>query len=127
MKKPAILIVVIGAVVIPVWFIRELKAGNDGAWLVLGIIGTMGIYLFFSVVELVKDRLRARWGRVDAANTFMEQHLRQLQEVSRVQGQQLVNQQKMGRLGPAFDDDLLSYADALDGEVLELPPLDNHF
>jgi hypothetical protein len=122
MKKFSMLFILFSAVVFVIWFARQLNAGSDGAWMFLGVIGTLAIYIVFSTVDFIKDRQRARWGQMDSANNILGQHIRQLQDVSRAQGQQIANQQKIGRLGPGPGaDDLLGYDDALDGEVLELP------
>lgn len=123
MKKYAVL-VIIGTVTLGVYkFARLLQSGSDGAWLVLGVMSTLALYLIFSAVDLVKDRLRAKWAQMDTVNGAMRQHLGELYEISRAQGQQLTNQQRIARLGPGPDtrDDLLTYEDALTGEVLEFP------
>lgn len=106
-----------------VWFVRQLQAGSDGAWMALGVGGTLVIYIVFSVVDLIKDRQRARWHQADMERGGLQTALRDLHQVSRVQGQALLNQQRAGRLMPSTDD-LLDYG-ALEGDVLELPDFDH--
>ena len=122
MKSFSWLVILLSAVVFVFWFARRLQAGSDGAWMALGVASTMAIYLFFSTVDLVKDRQRARWHQSDMEQRGTQTALRDLHNVSRVQGQALLNQQRVGRLMPPADD-LLDY-DALEGEVLELPDFD---
>jgi hypothetical protein len=118
MKKLFWLVVIVSAITWGIIFYRALQSGSDGAWMFLGVIGTLMIYIVFSAVDLVKDRQRARWHQADLQNGSMRAAFEEMHQVSRAQGQFLINQQKMARLAPP-DNDLLVYDDALAGEVLE--------
>ncbi len=120
MKSFTLFVLTVAGILGAILFIRALQAGSDSAWLALGVGGTVTIYLIFSIVELAKDRWRTRWleNKMQAGN--VRQQLAELYGVSRAQGQFLANEKRIGQLG-AGADDLLTYEDALAGDVIELP------
>lgn len=118
MKKISNVILIIGAVVFVVWFVRQLNAGSDGAWMALGVISTLVIYLVFSLMDLFRDRMRAKWSHADLSHRAMQTNFNDLVQVSRAQGHFLSNEQRIKRLSPP-QDDMLTYENALAGDVLE--------
>lgn len=118
MKRVMSLILLVGGAVFMVWFIRQLNTGSDGAWMALGVISTLVIYLVFSLMDLFRDRMRARWIQADLANRAMQTNFNDLVQVSRAQGHFLSNEQRIKRLSPP-QNDVFTYEDALAGDVLE--------
>lgn len=118
MKSFTVFLLTVVGILGAILFIRALQAGSDSAWLALGVGGTLAIYLIFSVVELVKDRARARSHHAGQ----VQQQLSELYQVGRAQGQFLANEKRIGQLGAgAKEDDLITYEGALAGDVIELP------
>ncbi len=65
------------------YFAWLLQAGNDAAWLVLGVVGTLVIIIFVKITDWVGDYLKSRGSHVRT----MRDRLRDLQQESRTRQQ----------------------------------------